>query len=94
MTEDKPIIIMPPEQSPRRQYVPPKNGTVILFLTGTDPEDAIRAARKQELAVMREFLMAPPELPEMHYLPPLGDYPDGRSRRRERREQERKNKKR
>lgn len=105
MTEDKPIIIiMPPEQSPRRQYVPPKNGTVLLFSPDTDPEDALRAAHKHEDALhtarqpdpaaIREFLLAPPIPPEIHCLSPYGGYPDGRSRRRERREQERKNKKR
>ncbi len=102
--EDKPIIIVPPEQSPRRQYVPPKNGTVILFSTDTDPEDALRAALRQsdpaeiaarqpDPAEMREFLLAPPKLPEMHYLPPFGCYPDGRENRRERRRREREAKK-
>ena len=92
--EDKPIIIIPPEQSPRRQYVPPKNGTVLLFSTDVDPEDTLRAAlRQSDPAVMREFLMAPPKLPEMHYLPPLGCYPDGRENRRERRRREREAKK-
>ncbi len=79
---------------PRMPYTPPMNGTVIFFVKGTDPEDALRAALRQpDPAAMRGFLMSPPEPPEMHYLSPRGDYPDGRSRRRERRKQERKNKK-
>lgn len=74
--EKKPIIVIPPEQSPRRQYVPPKNGTVILFPPSVNPEDALRATRGNALratrqpdpATMRKFLLAPPEPPEIHYL--------------------------
>lgn len=91
--EDKPIIVIPPEQGPRRQYAPPKNGTVILFSPDTDPEDALRAARQPDPAAMREFLLAPPEPPEIHYLSPRGGYPDGRENRRERRRRERATKK-
>lgn len=78
---------------PRMPYTPPMNGTVIFFGKGIDPEDALRTALRQpDPAAMREFLMAPPEPPEMHFLSPRGGYPDGRSRRRERRERERQNK--
>lgn len=69
---------------PRMPYTPPMNGTVIFFVKGTDPEDALRAALRQpdptalrqpDPAAMREFLMSPPEPPEMHYLSPRGGYP-------------------
>ena len=49
---------------------------------------ALRSIETPDLSMTQLYLHVP-EPPEIHYLPPLGGYPDGRENRRERRRRER-----
>lgn len=86
---------------PRIPYTKPRILLAIVATGGADPVEAFKRIRAQEHqpeakpdpAAMSEFLMAPPEPPEMYFLSPRGGYPDGRENRRERRRCERATKK-
>jgi len=82
---------------PRIPYTKPRILQAIVTTGGADPVEAFKRLRAQEHqpaaepdpAVLRQYLMAPPEPPVIHYLSPRGGYPDGRENRRERRRRER-----
>ena len=82
---------------PRIPYDKPHILQAVITTGGVDPVEAFKRIRAQEhqpeakpeAAVLRQYLMAPPEPPEIHYLSPRGGYPDGRENRRERRRRER-----
>ena len=75
---------------PRLTYTKPRLNGAILAFNGIDPIEAFKRhlGKKAEEITTKVFL-APPNVPEITMLDPLGGYADGASRRRDRRGKQR-----
>lgn len=94
------ILVIPGGSQPLRPYIKPHINGVVIATGGGDILEAYKEQRSREIAgalrsietpdlSMTQLYLHVPEPPEIHYLPPLGGYPDGRENRRERRRRER-----